>query len=68
MKNYSGKQLVKARTKAGYKTRDSFFQNLKVYLEKQKRDLEINEDVNDKINYNNIYNLFNLKVMEPGKV
>ncbi|MDC3037445.1 hypothetical protein OA250_01370 [Candidatus Pelagibacter sp.] len=41
MKNYSGKQLVKARTKAGYKTRDSFFQNLKVYLEKQKREKEL---------------------------
>ena len=41
MKNYSGKQLVKARAKAGYKTRDSFFQNLKVYLEKQKREKEL---------------------------
>ena len=41
MKNYSGKQLVSARTKAGYETRDSFYQNLKVYLEKQKRENEL---------------------------
>lgn len=41
MKNYSGKQLVKARLKAGYQTRDNFYQSLTVYLEKQKRENEL---------------------------
>ena len=41
MKRYSGKLLIKARTKNGYKTRDSFYGNLSMYLEKQKRDDEL---------------------------
>lgn len=41
MKNYTGHQLIEARIKAGYETRDSFYQSLKVYLDKQNRKNEM---------------------------